>query len=298
MRPSVQLRTQDGAVFDLGHGDLIGRLWSAALHLDDPWISEAHALVSLRGDALHLLALRGRMRVGDVARDEVRLDPGVRVALAPQVSVEVVSVRLPDEVLALEAEGLGRRVLHGTCGLISLPRPAIVPLSQEGIEAMVWRVASGWRVRVVGGDAKPLLAGDQVRLGGATFTAVEVTVAPTAATRRQATTDSRVRVVARYDSVHVFREGAPPWTLGGVPARLTSELVRFGVPVTWTMLAAELWPEGSGDPVAQRKRLDAALSRLRARLSEGDVRTDLVRFTGAGSIELFLHAGDTVEDLT
>ena len=298
MRPSVQLRNQDGAVYDLGHGDLIGRLWSAALHIDDPWISEAHALLSLRGDALHLLALRGRLMVGDAARDEVRLDPGVRVALGPQAWVEVVSVQLPDEVLALEAEGLGRRVLHGTCGLVSKPRPAIVPLSQGGIEAMIWRVASGWRVRVVGDEAQPLLPGDRVQVGAVTFNAVEVSVAPVDATRRQQDAPPALRVVARYDSVHVFREGSPPWTVGGVPARLTSELVRFGVPVTWTMLAAELWPEGRHDAVAQRKRLDAALSRLRARLAEGGVRMDLVRFTGAGAIELFLHEGDRVEDLT
>lgn len=298
MRPSVQLRTQDGAQHDLGHGDVIGRLWSAALHVDDPWISEAHALVSLRGDALHLLALRGRLVVGDVVRDEVRLDPGVCVSLAPNVTVEVVGVRLPGEVLALEADGLGRRVLHGTCGLISRPRAAIVPISQEGVEAMVWRVASGWRVRVVGAEAKPLLAGDHVQVGAAVFTALEVSVAAVDATRRHDVPAAPLRVVARYDSVHVFREGAAPWTLAGVPARLTSELVRFGVPVPWTMLAAELWPEGAVDAVAQRRRLDATLSRLRARLSEGGVRPDLIRFTGAGAIELFLHDGDTVEDLT
>lgn len=298
MRPSVQLRTQDGTVFELGHGDLIGRLWSAAMHLDDPWISEAHALVSLRGDALHLLALRGRLVVGDQVKDEVRLDPGVRVALTPQVTVEVVAVGLPGEVLALEAEGLGRRVLHGTCGLVSRPRPAIVPLSHDGLEATVWRVASGWRVRLAGEEARALLPGDALRVGGTVFTAVEVAVAPVAATRRHEAVEPRLRVVARYDSVHVFREGAPPWTLGGVPARLTSELVRFAVPVSWSMLAGELWPDGTHDPVAQRKRLDAALSRLRARLAEGGVRPDLVRFTGAGAIELFLHDGDTVEDLT
>jgi hypothetical protein len=64
------------------------------------------------------------------------------------------------------------------------------------------------------------------------------------------------------------------------------------------MLAAELWPAPVPDPVAQRKRLDAALARLRARLAEGGIRTDLVRATGAGAIELVLHEGDTVEDLT
>ena len=49
MRPAVHLRLPDGRTAVLGHGDLIGRLESAALPLADPRISEAHAMVSLRG---------------------------------------------------------------------------------------------------------------------------------------------------------------------------------------------------------------------------------------------------------
>ena len=58
MRPTVSLQLPDGSIHELGHGDLIGRLWTAALHLDDGRISEAHAMISLRGSELHLLALR------------------------------------------------------------------------------------------------------------------------------------------------------------------------------------------------------------------------------------------------
>ena len=38
-------------------------MWSAALHLDDPRVSEAHAMVSIRGSELKLLALRGRFQI-------------------------------------------------------------------------------------------------------------------------------------------------------------------------------------------------------------------------------------------
>ena len=40
MRPTVSLQLPDGSIHELGHGDLIGRLWTAALHLDDGRISE------------------------------------------------------------------------------------------------------------------------------------------------------------------------------------------------------------------------------------------------------------------
>ena len=43
---------------------------------------------------------------------------------------------------------------------------------------------------------------------------------------------------------------------------------------------------------------DAALARLRARLREGQIRTDLVRMVGAGRAELFLGPEDRVTDET
>jgi len=60
MRAFVRLRCTDGSIAELTHGDLIGRLGTAALHFDDARISEAHAMISLRGQELKLLALRGR----------------------------------------------------------------------------------------------------------------------------------------------------------------------------------------------------------------------------------------------
>ena len=64
-------------------GDLVGRIWSAALRLDDPGVSEAHALVSLRGEELWLLGLRGRFLVEGQPRTEVAMAPGMRVRLSP-----------------------------------------------------------------------------------------------------------------------------------------------------------------------------------------------------------------------
>lgn len=297
MRASAHIRADDGTEYHLGHGDLIGRLWSAAFYVDDPRISEAHAMVSLRGDALHLLALRGRFVVGESMREDVRLEAGLVVKLAPDVTLEVIGVTHPDAVLGLEAPGMGRRVLHGTCGLVGGARPAIVAATAAEVVAHVWFGAEGWRVRPVGGIARALGIGDVVDVDGVPFTAVEVTLGGQA-TPDRTSAESHLRVVARYDTVHLQRPGRVTAALNGVPARLVSELVRFGTPVPWAMLAGELWPEPDADPGALRKRLDAALHRLRARLADIGVRGDLVRSTGAGQIELFLQPGDVVEDQT
>ena len=54
MQPCVVFRGPDGQRHRVPHGGVIGRLSGAALVLRDPRVSEAHAMVSLRGGALHL----------------------------------------------------------------------------------------------------------------------------------------------------------------------------------------------------------------------------------------------------
>ena len=76
MRVAAEVRLPDGSARELRPGDIIGRMRGAALCLDDPRISEAHALVSLRGSTLRLLALRGRMSVDGKPRSDAVLEPG------------------------------------------------------------------------------------------------------------------------------------------------------------------------------------------------------------------------------
>ena len=65
---TVYLLTPDGEEHALIPGDLIGRMHTAALHLDDGRVSEAHAMVSLRDGSLRLLSLRGGFSVGRGSR--------------------------------------------------------------------------------------------------------------------------------------------------------------------------------------------------------------------------------------
>ena len=82
MRAYVRLALPDGSAVDLCPGDLIGRLWSAALRVDNARVSEAHALVSLRGQHLKMLALRGVNAVDKKRVTEDQLVPAVSIQLA------------------------------------------------------------------------------------------------------------------------------------------------------------------------------------------------------------------------
>lgn len=292
MRASVRLRLPEGDPVTLAHGDVIGRMWNSALVIDDPRVSEAHAMVSQRGHELKLLGLRGRFAVDGRPAAEVTLRVGQEIELADGLILVVDEVEVPPFVLGLTTDGMPPRALPGTCALLVSPAPALAPPSHPDAVGHVWAVPQGWHIRAVGGVTQLLEAGSAVEIGGRAWRAVQIAVEGAAfVTRADNTMELPLRIVTRYDTVHVFRPGLPPTTIQGLGARLLSELVLCGGPVGWSALCAELWPEGGS-----RKQLDMVLVRLRHRLRADRIRSDLVRADGTGLIELLLRPDDVVED--
>ncbi len=280
----------------MGHGDLIGRLWSAALPLGDPRISEAHAMVSHRDSALKLLALRGRLGVGRDDAAELTLTPGLVIHFARGVSLTVTAVQLPAEVLGIDAPGLGQRVLAGVNALVMAPRPTLLPHYVPDADALIWSSGASWRVRVGDGPDDFWSVGDVIEVQRIAVTAVAI---PLRLAEERVTVGSTsglrpLRIVARFDTVHVQERDQTVLTLDRIGARIVSELGLLRGPVRWEVLAAELWPGAPADRL--RTRLDTAIMRLRAALRDAGVRPDLVRTTGTGRVELLLHPRDELVD--
>ncbi len=306
MHAHVVLRDPSGHDHELVPGDLVGRVWSAALQLDDGRVSEAHAMVSLREGELQLVALRGALALDGTPASQVPLRPGARVQLARDVVIEVVEVNLPRDVLGVEGTDLPRQVLPGVCSVLIEPAgtggtrtaPRIARGWRDEAALRVWTTGDHWMARDAVG-ARPIAAGDELELGGHTvrFVAIPVRDAGPRTTRRQGDLEAPVRIVAQFDTVHLHREGTPPLVLCGMQARLVSELVALGGPVAWTTLAEELWPDEADAPL-WRARLDTLLSRVRRRLRAAGFRADLVRTDGTGTVELLLYSHDRVEDRT
>ena len=95
----------------VGHGDLIGRTPTAAVVLDDPRVSEAHAIVSLRKDELRLLALRRLVLVEGKPTEEVVLRPGLAITIVDGLVLTVAQVHAPAAVLAVSC----RRASGSSC---------------------------------------------------------------------------------------------------------------------------------------------------------------------------------------
>lgn len=298
--PMVTFLLPDGTEAPVGPGGLVGRMSSAALFLDDPRVSEAHAMVSLRGGELHLLALRGGLSVGRRKVARVTLRPGLQVELVPDLAVTVVGLSLPTHVVALGWAGEPPVPLAASAYTLDVKGGVrLEPGAAPEADANLWSTAGdGWRLRLRGQPTRRLAAGDGFDIDGTRFVAVEVPsaaagVAPTLASPGAA--GRALTVVLRYDTVHVHAEGGLSLHVAGIPARALTELGRFAAPVPWEMVARDLWA-GETDRVVLRRNWDRHLKALRAKLREGGVRDDLVRADGLGNVELFLQPGDKVED--
>ncbi len=293
MSASATFRLPDGSTERLWAGDIIGRTWSAALRLDDPEISEAHAMLSLRGEQLWLLALRRRFHVAGRPSDAVILTPELGVRLAARIELTVLAVALPEVVLGLAGAGLSPQALPGGCSLLVDPHARLVPGFQTDAVAQFWSTEGFWRGRQGGRDFD-LVPGTVVPGPAGDFTVVEIALSR-AGQRPTRAVDAPLRVVASFDTVQIHRGDAAVVVLAGQLARVVSELVTVRQPLAWEELARPHWPH-IDDRDVLRRRWDGLLCRLRDRLRDEGLRTDLVASTRVGLVELVLREGDVVED--
>lgn len=300
MRASVQLILPDGSQTELCPGDLIGRLWSAALRVDNARVSEAHALISLRGQELKMLALRGVLAVGSKRVSEVALEPGLTIELARDYALRVGEVVLPTEVFAVELPGLPPQQLGAAVySVVASPRPGIVRGNVKEAVASLWSTGEGWRLQVGTEPSVELVADSEWTIEDFTLRALlqPLHVASLSDTRMVGRLHKPLRIVAAFESVHIHRRGEPTLTLGGLSARIMSELVAIDGPVGWEAVAEEIW-RGEADRHTLRHKWDVNVSRLRAKLRAAGIRPDLVRADGSGTFELLLLSEDEVEDRT
>lgn len=291
----VDLELPDGEIRSLFPGDLIGRSWSAALQLNDASVSECHALVSLRGRDLKLLALRGRFAVQGRTRTALTLQVGQDIAFTQALTLRVIAVEVPDEVLGIRAQGVPEQVVPGVSALFGGRQPRLEAGRSSAASGHLWPTGDGWMR--TGSPPIPVAPGDTWTLDGVAFEAVLCRKGGVATTRQHSAIGVPLRIVARYDAVHILRPDRPALVLSGRAARLLSELAILGQPIHWAALAADLWGDGI-DVGILRHRWDMLLSRLRKKLHAVGVRADLVRADGVGLIQLVLDPGDVLVDET
>lgn len=283
--------------FLVGHGDIIGRMSGALVSIHDPRVSEAHAMISLRGGRLHLLALRRRFFVEKQLRSDIILCEGLRVELALGLGFRISALRLPQYVLGLSSASRPPVDLIEAVSFVVESRVEVVRGYVEGAVARLFPRDGGWCLTQADEHPRDVKVGSEFQLAGELFRLVNVP-AHGAGTRATAAGENpaAIRLVLVNGRVDIFiQDGTHALSLSGIAARLVTALRNAGEPVAWTEIADGLWPDAE-DADLLRSRWDMALYRLRSKLRATDLRVDLVRTDGAGLVELFLHPSDHVQD--
>ncbi len=297
MGANVRVRLNSGKAVELGPGDIIGRSRRAAMRINDPRVSEAHALVSLRGLTLRLLALRGRFAVHGAPVVDTELSNGLLIQLASDLTLTVEEIELKGMVLALQSAELERLIMPQVASVDARSGDPVLGFRHDA-DAVLWTDMDVMHVRVKGQPDLVLGPGDSFALGTRRYTIMCVDLDEVAIDATVADTGFQTPLVLklRYDTVHVWR-GGDALAIDGVPARILTELALIGVPAEWRTVAGLVWPNEDDDMVL-RQKWDGGLARLRKRLRELGLRKDLLRTDGAGLVELFLRPEDRVEDST
>lgn len=247
-------------------------------------------MLSLRGGELHLLNLRGGLRVRGRPMRDVRLGLGLKLEVAPGLFLEVVDVRLPQQVLAVKGPGVDV-VLEGACSLVLHPTPQVVS-SQVENAAHFWQDGRVWYVEH-GEDQQVVVPGQPLQLGEWEGIAELRSLADASmkSTQNQARS---VVVHTCFDTAQVFCGGRLVAAFSGIKGRLLHELAEVDGPVAWSVVAREVWSNEATE-FELRRRWDKTMSRIRVMLRDAGVRDDLVKATGTGQVELLLYPGDEIQ---
>ena len=284
-----------GYAVDVGPGEFIGRSDQAALCLADPRVSEAHAMVSLRGRSLMLLGLRGRFKVRDEVVVECELTPGLVVELAPMLHLRCEAVHLPDALLGVRVGTLPTMVLAGTTSVYGGASPKILKGFHPDSDAVFWTTGDRWHV-TISGEHQPATTDLSLDLAGCAVHIERVPLAELAHARTRQVLRSPMRFVVSEHNVQIHRTGEPVLVIGGVPGRILSCVVAADSPVHWREVTELVWPDDLSLESALRKRFDVGLGRLRERLAPifGDGE-EVLSMDGSGVLTLKLAAEDRLE---
>ncbi len=294
MLASVRFRLPSGVTVVAAHGDLVGRLWSAAVNIDDARVAEAHAMVSLRGAELVLISLRGTMSIDGKTRKTLVLEAGQRIELAAGVAMLVEAVEYPPSVLAVEANGIERQVLSGVASLHLEPRPRLSRGYAANAEGWLWYTGAEWRLRLAGHEVRTIGVGDTWRLSNIDFRAVAAPLHGDGNTGSPmiGAESEPLRIRFQNDTVQIQRDGRPIVAFKGPTARILRLLALTGTPVSWTWVARHLWPSDSEAELARKWGVE--LEKLRQRLVASHIRPELIADDG-GLVQLALRREDTVD---
>jgi len=300
--PSVLFSTSDGRATRVFPSGILGRMSSAALRVVGPGISEAHALISLRGAHLWCLALRGKVQwrtepgVPLQSASELMLEPGMEIVLGETVVLMVEDVVLPDMVHAIVGlPGGARPLLTGQASLTIEPTVSLDDDLSPDAALWVWMDGQEWMVQVPGEAPRSVSLGDVIWEGPPTLRLGTASLAGQGTANTHGELGLPLVIEAWREQTIIRAPGGRPVVLSGKAAAIVRELVLYRVPTHWREVAEQVWADADVD---LRANFDRNRKRVAARLKSAGLRHDLLGTRGDGHYFLKLGPQDRLLDRT
>ncbi len=303
----VVFRLPDGSLARVAPGGIIGRSTRADLYLPDPRVSEAQAMVSLRGHRLKLIQLRRPIVVKGESFAQVTLKPGLQIELTKRLTMTVVEVQLPSHELVL-------------CGVAEDPIPlaeeryAIVPAGAaeasskqikhergpklelwytyaDGALASIWSCTDGWALRVDGCEPDLVRPGSSWALGDSVIRfATRQRKNAVVTTQVHTEQESNICVEVTGDRVEFLKGGQTICAFTQVNGRILREIIRAhasGSSAYWVNIVDAVY--GEINEASYDRRQDSfykQLQRIRRKLKSRGLPGRVVRGNGRGEYGL------------
>lgn len=282
----------------LGPGALIGRANTATLYIDDPRVSEAHAMVSLRDHCLKLISLRGRFRHQGKVMHEIQLVPEMRLELAEGVEVVCEEVHLPSSVVGLTIwPGPLQVPLSGTTTIHVKGSDASIRRGYDPTgDLIVWSTGQRWSAKVKGQQRRTLTSGDLISLEHVRIQVVDMPLADLDKGQTRSHLRAGALLKCTAHQVIITPDVGASHVISGIPGRILSSVLRRGNAAQWTQIVSDVWPDDRSIPSSLRRRFDAGLRRLRDSMQVVFPGSDdMLMLDGAGVLILQLGKDDRVE---
>lgn len=244
--PMVVFQTPDGRSHPIYPGSIIGRLAHAGLSIEDPRISEAHCLLSLRGAAFRLLGLRGGLKIGTRWKGEVDLREGMAVYLAEDYALSVAQIVVPTSILAIEGLNDDPVALDRPEWSLFEDGPRLEPRVDRDAGAWIWNTGESWWFQAAGGDAQQVGAGDTIAVGDREARVITTAVLSASTPRTIRTTKNTPPMVLDIWPEHTEIRVGDRKTVrltgnGHRILRQTALRTISGGSVHWTQVAEQIW---------------------------------------------------------
>lgn len=170
-----------------------------------------------------------------------------------------------------------------------------IKIKQARADAVFWSLGDAWSYRLRDGETRELVDGTSFQLGTRTITCERIALddVGVAKTRQSERAPLHLEIAPKSVKIRVDVHERTA-VITGVPGKILASISSHPHPVEWDTIAHQVWPDDLCTESSLRRRFDVGMLRLREKLQQLDLPSNLVQMDGSGLVVLHLDPEDRI----